>query len=84
MCNAKKGTVNLYETKLLLVGHGYVGKTSLMKRLIYDDFIKNEKTTEGIDIKQWTLSQGNKEELKIKYGVLVAGYLPFYTSVFSK
>ncbi len=61
----EKGTVNLYETKLLLVGHGAVGKTTLMKRLIYDKYNEHEKTTEGIDIREWDLQQNNKNNLRI-------------------
>ena len=61
----EKGTVNLYETKLLLVGYGAVGKTSLMKRLVYDEYNENEVSTEGIDIKRWNLKTNNNNELKI-------------------
>ena len=61
----KKGTVNLNETKLIFVGHGAVGKTSVMKRLVFDDYNENEKSTEGIDIKQWSLQAENNDELKI-------------------
>ncbi len=61
----KKGEVNLYEAKLLLVGHGAVGKTSLMKRLIHNDYNNHESSTEGIDIKQWDLLSEDKKELKI-------------------
>ncbi len=61
----EKGKVNLYETKLLLVGHGAVGKTSLMKRLINDDYNNHESSTEGIDIKQWNLLSEDDKELKI-------------------
>lgn len=61
----EKGTVNLYETKLLLVGYGAVGKTSLMKRLVYDEYNENEVSTEGIDIKRWSLKTKKNYELKI-------------------
>ena len=61
----EKGTVNLYETKLLLVGYGAVGKTSLMKRLVYDEYNENEVSTEGIDIKRWDLKTKIDKELKI-------------------
>ncbi len=49
----KSGMVNLYETKLLLVGYGAVGKTSLLKRLVLDEYNEHEFSTEGIDIRQW-------------------------------
>jgi len=61
----EKGKVNLYETKLLLVGYGAVGKTSLMKRLLYNEYNENEVSTEGIDIKRWDLKTKNNNELKI-------------------
>jgi len=61
----EKGTVNLFETKLLLVGYGLVGKTSLMKRLVFDEYNENEASTEGIDIKSWNLKTQNNNDLKI-------------------
>ncbi len=61
----EKGKVNLYETKLLLVGYGAVGKTSLMKRLVFDEYNENELSTEGIDIKRWNLKTKSDKELKI-------------------
>ncbi len=61
----KKGTVNLFETKLLLVGYGAVGKTSLMKRLVFDEYNENESSTEGIEIRNWTLKTKTDDELKI-------------------
>ncbi|MEM7537223.1 MAG: leucine-rich repeat protein [Chloroflexota bacterium] len=54
----------LYEIKLLLVGEGRVGKTSLAKSLTIDDYVlEDEQSTEGIDIHTWTLP---KEELGIE------------------
>jgi len=61
----ERGTVNLYETKLLIVGYGMVGKTSLMKRLVSNQYNDKEETTEGIEIKQWNLKTENNDELKI-------------------
>jgi len=61
----EKGKVNLYETKLLLVGYGAVGKTSLMKRLVLDEYNENEPSTEGIEIKRWNLKTEEDKELKI-------------------
>ncbi len=61
----EKGTVNLYETKLLLVGYGAVGKTSLMKRLIFDEYNDNELSTEGIEIRHWNLKTIDDDQLKI-------------------
>lgn len=41
------------EAKMLLVGQGSVGKTSLVRRLVENRFNPHENKTEGIDIKQW-------------------------------
>lgn len=53
----------LYEIKLLLVGEGRVGKTSLSKALTMPDYkLEDHQSTEGIDIKSWIVP---KEELGI-------------------
>lgn len=41
---------SLNEVKVLVVGQGGVGKTSLVRRLIYEQFYKDEGKTEGIAI----------------------------------
>jgi len=43
----------LREGKLILVGHGGVGKSSLVDRLLYKRFDKDKAKTEGIAIEQW-------------------------------
>ena len=43
----------LNEAKLVLVGQGRVGKSSLVKRLIENQFDENEAMTKGIAIKGW-------------------------------
>jgi internalin A len=51
-------SVLFLESKLLLVGSGDVGKTSLMKKLKDHDFVVEpgkEDTTRGIDIQPWQL-----------------------------
>lgn len=46
----------LYEVKLLLVGEGRVGKTSLSKALRINDYIlEDEQSTEGINVQQWLI-----------------------------
>lgn len=45
----------LNEAKLILVGRGAVGKTSLVKRLIYNKFTLGESKTEGINIERWEI-----------------------------
>ena len=46
----------LNEAKMLIVGQGGVGKTSLAKRLMDDDFDPDETKTEGIDIRDWRVT----------------------------
>ncbi|MBN1436402.1 MAG: GTP-binding protein [Sedimentisphaerales bacterium] len=43
----------LNEAKVLLVGQGGVGKTSLVKRIVHDTFDPDENKTEGINIESW-------------------------------
>ncbi len=45
----------LNEGKLILVGRGEVGKTSLVRRLVDNGFRGDESKTQGINIRQWSL-----------------------------
>jgi len=54
----KSGTTTNYRARLILVGNGRVGKTSLLKRLKGEKFDPNEPFTHGISIRQL-----NKEHL---------------------
>ena len=49
----RETTRPLNEAKILLVGQGGVGKTSLVKRLVENKFDPEESKTEGINITQW-------------------------------
>jgi len=52
----KTGTYRpLHEAKIVLIGQGSVGKTSLVKRLIYNNFDINEPKTDGISIEKMLL-----------------------------
>ncbi|MCP5102669.1 MAG: GTP-binding protein, partial [bacterium] len=72
----KKGEKPLNEVKVLLVGDGGAGKTSLVKRLTGKKFNKNEPQTHGINIDPWivpvpdgthkTHGDSNNEIKKIK------------------
>jgi internalin A len=46
----------LNEVKMVLVGQGSVGKTSLVNRLLDDTFDPQETKTRGIDIRRWPIS----------------------------
>ncbi len=56
----KEERAPLNEVKVLLVGDGAAGKTSLVKRLMDKDFDIDEPQTQGIDIDDWSVIQGNK------------------------
>jgi len=56
------GEYPLNETKLILVGRGAVGKTSIVNRLIHGTF-EDVKKTEGIKITEWTLTVGEKKSV---------------------
>ena len=47
----------LNEIKVLLIGEGDVGKTSLLNRLLYNTFNSEECKTPGINIAQWHLPE---------------------------
>jgi len=47
---------SLGEGKLILVGRGEVGKTSLMNRLVHNQFHADEGKTQGISITRWALN----------------------------
>lgn len=51
----------LLEVKLILVGRGTVGKTSLVNRLVHNTF-GQEKKTEGIRITRWDVPLPNSED----------------------
>ncbi|MCK4731218.1 MAG: leucine-rich repeat domain-containing protein, partial [Methanophagales archaeon] len=50
----------LNEVKVLLVGDGGAGKTSLVKQLLGEDFDKHEPQTHGINIRDWKVKEGDK------------------------
>ncbi len=56
----------LNEVKVLLVGDGGAGKTSLVKRLVGEEFDGNEYQTQGINIKEWRF-KGKKKEIKVNF-----------------
>ncbi len=51
----------LNEAKVLVVGQGGVGKTSLVNRLIHNDFDSNEGKTQGIDVHRWGIDCRGEE-----------------------
>jgi len=55
----------LNEAKLILVGRGGVGKTSLVNRLVHHRFDRREKKTEGIKITEWPLTLNGNEDVRL-------------------
>jgi len=53
----------LREAKLLLVGEGSVGKTSLVERLLHNHPPSDSGKTVGVDIRQWEVETGNDEQV---------------------
>jgi len=49
---------SLNEIKLLVVGQGSVGKTSLVQQILHGTFDQNQTKTEGISINQWSVDRG--------------------------
>ena len=63
---------NLLEAKLLFLGQGAVGKTSLIRRLINNEFSLDETKTDGIVINQWEINAKRTiedEELQIAINI---------------
>ena len=56
-----KSSRPLHEAKLLLVGQGNVGKTSLMERLIRDQYDKNQCQTDGLNVENWNVEVNSKD-----------------------
>ncbi len=61
----REETVKLFEAKLLIVGHGRVGKTYLRDRLVYDKIDPKTVSTEGINIIQWHVSTGQTDKFRV-------------------
>ena len=51
----------LHEAKLLLIGQGSVGKTSLIERLIRNKYDKNQPQTDGLNVETWNVQVNSKD-----------------------
>jgi internalin A len=56
----------LNESKILIVGQGSVGKTSVRERLVHNTYNSHENKTEGIGISQWQIDDTHTENLQGK------------------
>jgi len=63
----EKGTDVINEAKLILVGEGYSGKTSLAKKLINPHYTlqNDEDQTRGIDVMQWSFAIKDGKEFRV-------------------
>jgi C-terminal of Roc, COR, domain/Ras of Complex, Roc, domain of DAPkinase/Leucine rich repeat len=68
-------TSNLYEAKLILVGEGAVGKSSLLAKLRSEEWVENRNTTHGIEIKPVSLLQ---DEIEMTLNAWDFGGQPVY------
>ena len=56
----------LHEAKVLLIGQGSVGKTSLKRQLIHNQFDRNESKTDGLEVEYWPIKiNENKIRLNV-------------------
>jgi internalin A len=55
----------LNEAKLILLGRGAVGKTSLVNRLVHNEFKLGEQKTDGIRITEWPLRLNGHEDVRL-------------------
>lgn len=51
----------LNEAKLILIGQGSVGKTSLIKKLVHNRYDPNEPQTDGLNVEPWEIQVNSKE-----------------------
>lgn len=56
----ERKTLKNYEGKIIIVGEGGVGKTSLIRRLVDTQFNSSLPLTQGINITKWEIKEGNK------------------------
>jgi internalin A len=56
----------LHEAKILLIGQGSVGKTSLKKQLIHNQFDKNESQTHGLEVEYWPIKI-NESKIRLNF-----------------
>lgn len=53
---------HLNEVKILFLGQGAVGKTSILQRILHGTFDQNQTKTEGISINQWQVQGSQNRE----------------------
>jgi internalin A len=59
-------TDHIYEAKLLIVGEGRAGKTTLANKIQSSDYqLQEEDSTQGIDVIQWKFPLDNGKEFRV-------------------
>ncbi|MDE5086708.1 MAG: leucine-rich repeat domain-containing protein, partial [Trichodesmium sp. St16_bin2-tuft] len=62
----EKGIDYIYEAKLLIVGEGGAGKTTLANKIIDPNYqLKDEDTTKGIEVNQYKFQTENQNDFQI-------------------
>ncbi|MEH2256825.1 COR domain-containing protein [Nostoc sp.] len=61
-----QGTDYLYEAKLLIVGQGGAGKTTLAKKIEDQNYrLREEDSTKGIEVIRWSFSMENRRKFRV-------------------
>jgi small GTP-binding protein len=61
-----EGTDYLYEAKLLIIGEGGAGKTTLAKKIENRDYVlKEEDSTKGIEVIRWNFRMENGQPFRV-------------------
>ncbi|KAM3098629.1 COR domain-containing protein [Phormidesmis sp. 146-12] len=63
----EEGIDRLYEAKLLIIGEGGAGKTSLAKKIENSNYqlVSREPSTEGIEVIQWRFPMENGKDFRV-------------------